>query len=199
MKTSLILYKLTKYQLKIRAEKSAKNAKKKGIKKNENTIELLGVSLYITNVDENILDSEQIHKFYSLRWQVEIVFKTWKSIFRIHGIKPVKLSRFQCQLYGKLILVLISSSVMFRMRRLVLECKGLEASEIKVCQIVYEYIERLYFELINLPKNIPKTLHLIFENVVKNGLKSHRKFRQTVFDILGVCYAHIDVNSMAVA
>ena len=68
-----------------------------------------------------------------------------------------------------------------------------------MCQIVYEYIERLYFELINLPKNIPKTLNLIFENVVKNGLKSYRKFRQAVFDILGVSYSYTDMNSMAVA
>lgn len=199
MKTRLILYRLTEAQLKKRSESIAKIDRKKCIKRKAKTIELQGISIYISNIDEAILDSKQIHEFYSLRWQVEIVFKTWKSIFKIHSIKPVKLARFQCQLYGKLILVLISSSVMFRMRSLALKVKGIEASEIKLCEIVFEYIERLYFELISFPENVPKTLHLIFKNAVKNGLKSHRKSSRTVFDILGICCKQTPVKSSLVA
>ncbi|MBU3092860.1 transposase [Clostridium sp. CF011] len=44
---------------------------KKGIEKSDNTIELLGISIYITNIKEEVLSAEQIHEFYSLRWQVE--------------------------------------------------------------------------------------------------------------------------------
>jgi hypothetical protein len=188
LKTRLILYKLTKEQLKKRLEKCTKNAKKKGIEKSDNTIELLGVSIYITNINEEVLSAEQIHEFYSLRWQIEIIFKTWKSVFHIHGVKHVKIERFQCQLYGKLILLLLSSTVMFKMRALVLESKELESSEIKVSEIVHEYIDRLYFELIKFSGEIFNTLKLVFENVVRCGLKSHRKDKKTVFDILGVCY-----------
>ncbi|WP_242873177.1 hypothetical protein [Clostridium magnum] len=74
------------------------------------------------------------------------------------------------------------------MRALVLENKELEASEIKVSEIVHEYIDRLYFDLIKFPSEIFNTLKLVFENVVRSGLKSHRKDKKTVFDILGVCY-----------
>jgi hypothetical protein len=188
LKTRLILYKLTKEQLKKRSEKCEKNAKKKGIEKSDHTIELLGISIYITNIEEAVLSAEEVHEFYSLRWQVEIVFKTWKSIFHIHIVKPVKIERFQCQLYGKLILLLLSSAVTFKMRALVLENKALEASEMKVSEIVHEYIDRLYFELIQFPIETLNTLMLIFKNVVSNGLKSHRKDKKTIFDILGVCY-----------
>lgn len=100
LKTRLILYKLTKDQLKKRTEKSEKNAKKKGIEKSDNTIELLGISIYITNIEEAVLSAEQVHEFYSFRWQIEIIFKTWKSIFHLHSLKQVKIERFQCQLYG---------------------------------------------------------------------------------------------------
>jgi hypothetical protein len=188
LKTRLILYKLTKEQLRKRSEKCEKNAKKKGIEKSDNTIELLGISIYITNIEESVLSAEQVHEFYSLRWQVEIIFKTWKSIFHLHGVKQVKIERFECQLYGKLILLLLSSTVMFKMRTLVLENRELEASEMKASEIVHEYIERLYFELIKFPSETFNTLKLVFENVVRNGLKSHRKDKKTVFDILGVSY-----------
>lgn len=188
LKTRLILYKLTKDQLGKRSRKCEKNAKKKGIKKSDNTIQLLGISIYITNVKQEVLTSEQVHEFYSLRWQVEIIFKTWKSIFHIHGVKPVKIERFQCQLYGKLILLLMSSTVMFKMRALVIQNKKLETSEMKTSEIVHEYIDSLYFELIKFPSESFNILKLMFKNVVSNGLKSHRKNKKTVFDILGVCY-----------
>jgi hypothetical protein len=38
------------------------------------------------------------------------------------------------------------------------------------------------------PNKVFNTLELIFENVVRNSLKSHENDNKTVFDLLGVCY-----------
>jgi len=35
------------------------------------------------------------------------IFKVWKSIYHVDKLKKVKIERFECQLYGKLILILI--------------------------------------------------------------------------------------------
>lgn len=70
------------------------------------------------------------------------------------------------------------------MRALAIKAKKLEASEMKVTEIVHEYIDRIYFDLIKLPSETSNTLKLVFKNVVRNGLKSHRKGKKTVFDIL---------------
>ncbi|WP_242967943.1 IS4 family transposase [Tepidibacter mesophilus] len=189
-KERLVIYKLTDKQLKERKLKVEKTAKKKGIKKSENTMKLLGITMFITNIDSSIVPNDQIYEIYSLRWQIEILFKTWKSIFTISNVKPVKIERFKCQLYGKLILLILSSSVMFKMRNELLNIERLEASEIKSAGIIKEYIQKIYFDLVNSPLKEYKILLKIYKCIKRNGRKSHRKGKKTFFDILGVSYHH---------
>lgn len=58
-----------------------------------------------------------------------ITCKTWKSIFRIHSNTNAKKERLQCHIYGKLITLLLSSTVMFQMRQVLLVKKQKELSE----------------------------------------------------------------------
>lgn len=61
------------------------------------------LNLFITNTDPKDVPSTQIQPIYSLRWQIELIFKIWKSQAKINAIKEVKIHRFECQLLGKLI------------------------------------------------------------------------------------------------
>jgi hypothetical protein len=65
-------------------------------------------NIFITNVDRKILPIKKIRKTYYLRWQIELVFKTWKSFFEINKVKKVKKERLECQLLSKLIWVLLN-------------------------------------------------------------------------------------------
>lgn len=176
----LVIYKLTQNQFKDRKEKVFKNAKKKGIKKSANTIDLMGITIYMTNIPNDILFTKQIHDIYSLRWQIELIFKIWKSVFHISSVKPVKIERFKCQLYGKLILLVLSSIVMFKMRSELLKKKKLETSEIKTAEIVHEYVEEMYFSFM-IPSNNLKVLTRIYNCICKNGRKSHSKDKKNIF------------------
>ena len=48
---------------------------------------------------------------YRIRWRIELVFKTWKSILAMHKIRSSKRERVMCEVYGKLILAALSSMV----------------------------------------------------------------------------------------
>ncbi len=74
---------------------------------------------------------EQIHDFYSLRWQIEIIFKTWKSLFQIHHWQAIKQEQLECHVYGKLIAMFICSSTMFKMRQFFLQKHKRVLSEYK--------------------------------------------------------------------
>lgn len=47
---------------------------------------------------------DQLYSLYRIRWQVELVFKVWKSVLGMHKIRTRKSSRVYCEIYGKLIL-----------------------------------------------------------------------------------------------
>ncbi|WP_430937424.1 transposase, partial [Saccharicrinis sp. 156] len=68
-------------------------------------------NLFITNVPAKVLSAEKVILAYRLRWQIEILFKTWKSHLNIHKCKPMKIERFKCQLIGNLIWILISNKL----------------------------------------------------------------------------------------
>ncbi|WPC42709.1 transposase [Clostridium sp. JS66] len=96
----------------------------------------MNIIRYVTNAPAHILSTEIIHEIYSLRWQVEIMFKIWKSIFQIHLSKPVKIERFNCHLYGKFIAVLLSTVVVFTYRDDVYYEYSKQLSEYKAFSIV---------------------------------------------------------------
>ncbi|EJS69877.1 transposase for insertion sequence element IS231E [Bacillus cereus BAG2X1-3] len=87
---------------------------------------------------------EQIHDFYSLRWQIEVIFKTWKSLFQIHDWYNIKRERLECHIYGKRIAIFLCSSTIFKMRQLILQKKKRELSEYKAIGMIKDHLHILY-------------------------------------------------------
>ncbi|MEA5261084.1 transposase, partial [Arcicella aquatica] len=94
-----------------RLEKLQKTAKCQQWELSELRVELCAYNLFITNANQEQLPSELIRLFYGIRWQIELVFKIWKSIFEIDQVKPMSIFRFECMLYGRLILILINNQL----------------------------------------------------------------------------------------
>lgn len=78
------------------------------------------VLTYITNVPEDILSDEQIAASYRLRWSIEIIFKSWKSIFNLEKLKDMSFHRFFTLFYFKLILFLIDFQVVTAITKIAL-------------------------------------------------------------------------------
>ncbi|USK36634.1 IS4 family transposase (plasmid) [Bacillus sp. F19] len=177
--TRVIVHRLTKEQQQKRLQDQTVREKKKGMKYSPRSKRLSGINVYMTNTPTDIVPMGQVHDWYSLRWQIEILFKTWKSFFQIHQCKKIKPERWECHLYGQLIAILLCSSIMFQMRQLLLMKKKRELSEYKA--LLFQAIQKDTQEL-------SKVLLRLFNLLQQNGRKSHRYEKKTVFDILGVVY-----------
>jgi Transposase DDE domain. len=185
MPVRLIVCKLTEEQTKKRMVMREKKEKKKGVTYTPLTKKLASLNMYITNIPETIITKHEVFELYTLRWQVEILFKTWKSIYQLHAVKRTKLERFQCHLYGTLLSLIISSMITFQMRFLLYKKKQKEASEFKIVGIIKEYLVKIQEALFTrISRNLMKVFEAIYEIIEKNGRKSRRYKKKTVFDIL---------------
>lgn len=75
----LIAYRLPEPISNERRRIAKKTAKKKGYTPSQTHLELLSWHLFITNVPHTIWQTETIAKVYPVRWQIELIFKSWKS------------------------------------------------------------------------------------------------------------------------
>lgn len=186
--TRVIIHRLTDDQTQTRLKNQAIREKKKGIVMKEKSKRLMGMNVYITNISPEEVPTNDVHALYSLRWQIEILFKTWKSFFEIHTCKTMKKERLECHLYGQLIGILLCSSTMFQMRQLLLEKKKQELSEYKAIYMIKDYFPLFFQAMAAGAEELVKILHRLYQLLSKNGRKCHRAKKMTVFDILGVVY-----------
>jgi len=93
LKSRLIVTKLTEENKIKKQITHQENIRKKRGTLKQNRIDFNSINAYITNVGDEVLTDTQVHDLYTLRWQIEIMFKVWKSIFKISQVKNVKMER----------------------------------------------------------------------------------------------------------
>lgn len=91
-----------------RIRKASKHAKSKGCQLTDEYKIKARYNIFITNAPADRLSAKDIAQVYRLRWQIELVFKSWKSGLSIHKTKKVKRERFECQLIARIIWALVS-------------------------------------------------------------------------------------------
>lgn len=73
------------------------------------------LNLFITNATDDILSTKLVVLGYQIRWQIELVFKVWKSLCNIDKVKKVKLERLQCYIYAKFIFIVFNWQLIWMM------------------------------------------------------------------------------------
>lgn len=104
----LIIERVSEREYARRLKKANAIAKSKNMGVSELHKIKLQFNTFITNVSQQVLPVTTIRKTYYLRWQIELVFKTWKSFFAINKVKQVRKERLECQLLARLMWILIN-------------------------------------------------------------------------------------------
>lgn len=194
IKVRLFIYLLPdeEYARRIRkaSKKNASKTKSKTLSKEYKSRAAL--NLFITNSAESIITLDNAWKIYKLRWQVELIFKIWKSICHIDKIKKVKEERLECYIYSKLIMIVSGWKVAWQVAICLHEKEKKALSFYKAFKtLIREKMEDLkgLFALSN--KTNIEFANEFYEISKSNHIKEQRKGRVSVLETLA-CLALTD-------
>jgi len=122
---------------------------------------ILQLNVYVTNILEEKLKIEHVRQIYRLRWQIELIFKAWKSIGKIEKVKKMKEQRIETMLYAKLIMLVL-------------------------CNDIFWIFEQNNQKKENIDLSIYKIYKLLIYNIkdIKNAIKQGIKKLREIFEIL---------------
>ena len=108
-KTRMIIERLPDAEYQKRIVKAKIAASRKGWNLSDEYKAQQGLNVFITNTE---IPANQVRLLYTLRWQIELMFKIWKSIGEINKVKKMKVERFETFLFAKLIWIVVNWQIM---------------------------------------------------------------------------------------
>jgi hypothetical protein len=103
----LVIFKADEQIAEKRKRKLREYALKKGVTLSEERLQLAHWTLFLTNAHQNLLSLLEVFALYRLRWQIELLFRLWKTHSFIDESECQNPWRVLTELYAKLIAVLI--------------------------------------------------------------------------------------------
>jgi hypothetical protein len=159
-----------------RRRKEIKKAKNKGKMLTDYELELLAWNILVTNVPQDMLSVETICELYRVRWQVELIFKSWKSYFDIDKMHNVGKDYLECIIYGKLIVISLMTTLFSVFNAISFRTTGRLLSFMK-------FFKNLREKLSEITENFnykgAKGILQILNRVVKRSLEEKRKRKTT--------------------
>jgi hypothetical protein len=171
-----------------RIRKREKEAKKRGQKTKENTKCMYHFNLFITNIKSSKLPANKIMPLYRLRWQVELMFKNWKSVFSIHTLQKMKEERYLTILYMRLIEIVIDLQIINRLQSLLSKQKqnDIVLSYRKTLQTLKNRCLDILCIIRLSSEKATGILSNIYQNLSKNHCREKRKNKENFIEIINL-------------
>jgi hypothetical protein len=106
-------------------------------------------NLYVTNISREKLPTESVGTLYSLRWQIELVFKGAKSFLGLSEICGKQSPRVLCQIYGRLIVLVLTLFLCGKFRQRMWEQRRRELSFLRC----FRHLQIFAFSFLNCLRN----------------------------------------------
>jgi hypothetical protein len=74
---------------------------------------LLGWEIFLTNVPQKTWDAGTVCRVYGVRWRIEIIFKSWKSHFKIHAFAHSTPTEVELLIYARLLYITLFQCCFF--------------------------------------------------------------------------------------
>lgn len=144
-------------------------------------------NLLITNAPMEVLSTIQIQQTYKLRWQIELIFKAWKSHGKIDNLKAMKKERFLCHLLAQFIWLSITWRI-FQLTNYLAKKKEKRATSILKFYSKINRKKKKIQELLNFRWGLSKWLNNNIIDLVSSTLIEKKKNKIAHYEILTEIY-----------
>lgn len=139
----------------------------------------------MTNASEEIVPGEMIRSIYRIRWCVELIFKSWKSILRMHQSNVRKNHyRLKCELYAKLILAVITHTIHHHLQHSLWNKERREISFDKLWKFIVSRSESLHEAIKESMETFSHKVNSLLGKMIKDCEKLHQPSRKTTLQMI---------------
>ena len=198
LKTRLILHLLPDEELAKRLRKARENTKKGKRDLSKEYKARAALNLFITNADIEQIPTKNVWQIYRLRWQIELIFKIFKSICNIEKVKKVKKERLECYVYSKLIILMLGWKMTWSVAKNMLRMSGKVLSFYKAFKtLINNQLDDFHQALKSSQYDIEDIVSFIvnfYDISVTKHLLEKRLKEQTSYEILKKCLLNKAIN-----
>jgi hypothetical protein len=132
------------------------------------------------------LPAKVIRQVYPVRWQIELIFKSWKSNFQLDEVTGTKPPRIKCMIYAKLVFIFLTRKIIHLARcfawcQLTREVSEFQAAkQIKI--IGNEWLRAIFQE----PQKVASILSGVVKFIIRHCLKCKSKKRVYPLELLAL-------------
>jgi len=185
LKIRLIGFRVPEEVANMRRKRLKEQARKKGYTTSKKSLKLSDWSLFVTNASEKLVPGEMIRSIYRVRWCVELLFKSWKSILRVHQSNVRKNhNRFKCELYAKLILAVIIHTMHHHLHHYMWNKKRREISFDKLWKFIVSRSESLHEAIMKSMEIFSHKVNTLLEKMIEECEKLHQPSRKTTLQMI---------------
>ncbi len=180
LKTRFVFAKMPPEVVEDRRRQAKAAARRRGKTCSQRQLDILSWTLFITNVPIEDLSTEQVILIYRVRWQIELVFKLWKSQAKMKHIGTWRVERVLCQFYARLLGVIIFQWIASEYRF----PKNGELSIPKAFSIVQRYAVRLLDAIATNWYEVAIIMHKIVQDFQRFAKKCKRRKSLSTYQLL---------------
>lgn len=146
----------------------------------QKTLNLCDWSIFVTNAPAPLLPGEMVRSLYRVRWCIELIFKSWRSIMRIH-LSSVRKNhyRLKCELYAKLILATIVHTTHHHLQSYLWHKEKREISFYKLWSFIVSHAESLHKAIRKSMRSFSNKMNSLFNLMIETCEKYHQPSRKT--------------------
>jgi hypothetical protein len=160
------------------------NARRKGRNVSQLNLFMAGWILMVTNVPSEWLPPEMVRPLYSIRWQIELLFKQLKSVLTIDRSVTGNIHRLYCEVLGKMIAAILFHRIHADLNQTLWNTQQGEISMEKL----YKRLQERSFIILNmLLTSVSRACKFMADEflvMVKNCRKLYQKSRPTTLQVI---------------